>query len=184
MNTYLDPHINELVEIYNRLEPGQLLNEMHSILATEQSKLIPELEEYYEQYFDDRQKIAELSAAYREVFDSLKRQQEALVAELDQLALRINNGTGKLNKDIAAYNRDVERFNTRAGSGEMTEAEFEQGRAELEVRQRAINVGTAENDALRARYEQKRRQFDSLAVEFTDLQNSIDSRPAQPEGVQ
>lgn len=184
LTAHVNPHVNELIEIYNRLEPGQLYNEMHSILATEQEKLSPELEAYYSQYFENRQKVVDYAEAYREVFDSLKNRQKSLTNELDQLASSINAGTDDLNESISAYNARVERFNTEAQSGDMSESEFNSQRARLEAESSSINVAIAENDALRATYDRKRKQYESLAVEFTSLQNSISSRPSRPEDVQ
>jgi len=54
---------------YETSEPEQLQNEMHSIFGTEAADLPAELEEYYKQYFSDRQKILALHQTYQSEFD-------------------------------------------------------------------------------------------------------------------
>lgn len=178
------PHVKELIDVYNRLEPGELLNEMHSILATEQRNLSPELEQYFSQYFTDRKTVVTLSDQYREVFDSLRRQQESLADELDRIAQEINSTTEALNQRINDYNASVEAFNRRAGSGELGGDEFDAERAGLEAEQQSIEAAITESGALREEYDSKLQQFESLSVEFSKLRNSINSEPKAPEGVQ
>lgn len=173
------PHVQELIGVYERLEPGQLLNEMHSILATEQRKLIPELEQYFDQYFDDRMTVVSLAAEYRDVFDSLQREQQALVAELNSLANRIDRLTNQLNEQIAEYNAAVQEFNQEARSGQMTAEEYDRRKAELDARRGEINQAIAFNNNLRDEYKQKRERYEALAVQFTELQTKIDSTPPE-----
>lgn len=184
LETNVAPHVEELIAIYERLEPDQILNEMHSILATEQRDLLPELEQYFSQYFDDRDIVVSLSDEYRSVFESLRREQQQLAEEIDTLATQINDNTEALNRQINEYNVAVEAFNARASSGTMSRQEFEQERAQLTEERNAIEVAADANDALRATYSQKREQFESLAVEFAQLQNTLDSQPAAPQDVQ
>lgn len=173
------PHVRELINLYEELESRQLLNEVHSILATEQRQLVPELEEYYSQYFADRQTVVSLAAEYRDVFNSLKQRQGALAAELDRLASEINESTAALNQQIAKYNARVEAFNRQASSGQMTAQEFDRRKAQLEAERADIQAAITNNNALRQEYEQKRERYESLALQFTELQNQIDSSPAE-----
>lgn len=178
------PHVDELIEIYERIEPDQLLNEMHSILATEQAELLPELETYYSQYFKDRKVVVGLATDYREAFDSLKREQEALVAELEELSTTINNTTELINQQLERYNASVEDFNARAESGEMTAEQFNSERPVLENERLAINQAINSNNILRQTYEEKRKQYESLAIEFNSLQTSISSKPIAPRDIE
>ncbi len=184
LDTFTAPHIKELIEIYNRLEPGEMLNEMHSILATEQTNILPELADYYRQFFTDRQKIVEFANDYRSVFESLKQQQNELLNELNALADQINNSTASLNNDIQELNAAVGVFNNAASSGSMTGDDFERRRNELQVEKDTINSRIKQNSALRADYEQKRQAYEALALDSANLQKSIDSRPETPEAVQ
>lgn len=184
LNAFTAPHVKELIDVYNRLEPGELLNEMHSILATEQADISPELESYYQRYFTDRKKVVAMADKYRSVFDTLKHQQNVLLNELNALADQINGSTASLNSDIQALNAKVEAFNSAVSAGTMNSDEFEQRRSELQAEKDTINRRIDQNNALRAEYEQKRQTYDALALDSASLQKSIDSRPETPEAVQ
>lgn len=177
LDSGVEPHIQELITLYNRLEPGQLLNEMHSILATEQAELAPELEDYYRQYFTDRQQVVALSDAYRAVFDDLKARQQALVQEIEVLSETINSGTTSLNAAIAAYNQSVQDFNRRAAEGSMTREQFDSERAALTATKTQLDAQRAENDNQRDQYRQKQQALESLSIEFNGLQDKVDSKP-------
>ncbi|HEX6461662.1 MAG TPA: hypothetical protein VFZ58_00120 [Candidatus Saccharimonadales bacterium] len=184
LDTFTATHIKELIDIYNRLEPGELLNEMHSILATEQSDISAELEDYYRQYFTDRKRVVALADTYRGVFDSLKQQQNTLLNELNALADEINSSTAHLNNDIQALNAKVEAFNKVATSGNFTQDEFDEQRNALQAEKEAITRRIDQNSALRSEYEQRRQTYEALALDSASLQKSIDSRPEAPEAVQ
>lgn len=132
-----DPRILGLIQLYNKSEPGELYNEMHSILGTEVRTLSPALEMYYGQYFSDREKVVTYSENYEAVFsaskqrisdmdtqlaawkvqidtdnEALQRQQTQLTAESQSLnALRAEGKTDEYNAAVPGYNQQVESFN-------------------------------------------------------------------------
>src|SRR3989338_5579718 len=83
--SYRNQQLAGIVKQYQQSEPGQLPNELHSLLATEVSKLSPELEVYYQRYFADRQKIVKAFQEYEGVFTKLNRQREQLLSEITSL---------------------------------------------------------------------------------------------------
>jgi hypothetical protein len=95
------PELEQRVAYYDRTQPGDRANELHSILATEFSTLDPTLEAHYKQYFTDRQKVVALHTKYAAVFAQLKQQADALKEKID-------TATRQLNSDIAAYNTAAE----------------------------------------------------------------------------
>ncbi len=52
--TITDERFNQTLEDYKKTEPGQIANELHSILGTEIADLSPELEQHYSKYFNNR----------------------------------------------------------------------------------------------------------------------------------
>lgn len=126
-----DERLKELIALYNKNEPGELLNEMHSILGTEYANLSPELENYYKQYFSDRSKIVSYSNAYESIFtasqnkisqledqlNALKQQIDANTQEIDQQHAALTAQNAQLNSlrqsDPAEYNREVPVYNTQ-----------------------------------------------------------------------
>ncbi len=177
LDTQVDDHIKQLITLYNRIEPGELLNEMHSILGTEQANLSPELETYYSQYFTKRSQVVALATSYQAVFDSLKAKQASLAKDLDSLAATINSSTQQLNADVTSFNSDVSAFNAKASSGTMTKEEFDSQRAALTVRKNDLANRRSDNDSLRSQYDEKRTQLNSLAIEFNSLQQKVNSKP-------
>jgi len=131
----------ERMEIYARTEPGQRANELHSILGTEIGTLIPELESYYAQYFDDRAAVVELHRTSNAVFVEIEAKSAALVAELDALRESIEADSKSTNAQQGQLNSDIGAFNRRADTaGAMTQEEFDAERAALIARQDAINA--------------------------------------------
>ena len=106
-----DPRLADLVKVYNKTEPGELLNEMHSIVGTEVGDISPDLEQYYSRYFSDRAKVVNLSEGYEKVFSDLKSQQDDLSAQLDKLNAEIKRRSQALNADIEQLNRVITAFN-------------------------------------------------------------------------
>ncbi len=124
-----DERLKELINLYNQSEPGELLNEMHSILGTEYANLSPKLEEYYAQFFSNRQVVVNLAANYQAAFTesetkieeidaemaSIKTQVDNNSTQLENLKAEIDSQAQQLNKlrstDTSAYNNSVPAYN-------------------------------------------------------------------------
>lgn len=129
-----DDHLKELIVLYAQTEPGEKLNEMHSILGTEYGNLSPDLERYYKQYFEDRSKVVDLAHKYRVAFvasqakieqlqarmSALKRQIDTNSAILDTRKAEIDAVVARLNTlratDVQAYNNAVPGYNAQANA--------------------------------------------------------------------
>jgi hypothetical protein len=74
--------LKDKIASYKFSEPNDLLNEMHSIFGTEAVNLPSELEEYYKQYFNDRQKILVFHQQYQTEFDKRIAQIQAFDGQL------------------------------------------------------------------------------------------------------
>jgi len=171
-----DARILALVKEYDKTEPGERLNEMHSILGTEVANLDPELETYYQQYFKDRGAVVALAASYSAVFDDLKSRMNALLAELTALADRIDQRNAEYKSAAQQLNGDIETFNARARSGQMTRAEFDAQRAALEARQGDLQALYDSIKADIALYDTKRKELEATNSESEVLNRSIDSK--------
>jgi hypothetical protein len=75
---------------YKTSEPDQLQNEMHSIFGTEARGLPAELEDYYKQYFSDRQQVLALHEKYQAEFDKRIEQIKAYDSRLTELKAQID----------------------------------------------------------------------------------------------
>lgn len=166
----------ERLAFYDRTEPGERHNELHSIIGTEVSNLSTELEQYYEKYFDDRSKVVALYEKYASVFHDLQQRSEALSGQLMQLADEIEQETAGYNTEVSQFNRDVENFNRRAENGEFgSEAAFNNERAQLIARGEALELQRQGINAKVTQYEELRAELAGIATESEALNRSIDS---------
>lgn len=178
-----DPTVAALVKIYAKTEPGQRLNELHSIFGSQVANLSPQLEKYYSQYFSNRGQVVQLYRRYHAVFDRIKAEQDQLVADLSSLANQIKSLEANYNQDVDQLNRDIMDFNARAANGQLSPAEYNSQRAALKQRQATLK---AEADLINqkvATYNQKRQQLIAINAQATALNRSIDSNLPPIKGV-
>jgi hypothetical protein len=129
--------IRKTIESYRSRDPSVVPNELHSILGTEVRHLSPQLEDYYRQYFSDREKIVSYSEHYEQAFVDLESKAKSYDQELSALKQRINTSeetllaknreidskqqelntllaegrTDEYNKQVPIYNRLVDEYN-------------------------------------------------------------------------
>lgn len=96
--------IIDLIAEYDSSDQALINNELHSILPTELENLTPELEEYYSQYFDDRQKVVAAALRYEAVFLGLEQDLENLQSQIDGYK-----------SQITAYEQQLETMSEEIG---------------------------------------------------------------------
>jgi hypothetical protein len=176
LNKIADQRILDLVKEYDKTEPGARLNEMHSILGTEVANLDPELETYYQRYFSDRSSVVALADGYVAVFEELKARTSVLLAELTALADSIDRQNTEYRAAADQLNSEIEAFNRRARSGQMTREEFDSERGTLEAKQQSLQSFYDSIKADIALYDAKRGELESINTESEILNRSIDSK--------
>ncbi|MDX1765754.1 MAG: hypothetical protein R3313_02255 [Candidatus Saccharimonadales bacterium] len=107
-----DQRLNETIAEYEDADPSSVPNELHSILATEHRDLPAELEKHYSQFFNDRQKVVEISEAYEKVFEDLEAKIEKYDKQLEDLKLQITN----LEFALETQSRNIENESNRLDS--------------------------------------------------------------------
>lgn len=128
-NSLADARIKQTIELYKQSEPNDLLNEMHSIFATEIEQLPEPLEQYYKKYFTNRKQIVVYANKYEQEFSSReaeikeadnqlaswKSQIESLQIGLTQKRNALDSGRKRLtylrSNDVEAYNEAVPGYN-------------------------------------------------------------------------
>jgi len=161
---------------YERTEPGQLDNELHSILGTEIENINPELETYYAQFFKDRKKVVALHEKYNALFTDLKVRSDTLYAELTELGASIEARSQKYDTDVGELSADISSFNRRADNGDFSSInQFNSERSALLVRSNQLDADrlSISNDI--ARYNQKINQYNDISSKIDALNRSIDS---------
>lgn len=166
------PELKSRMAFYDRTEPSERYNELHSIVGTEIAKISPELETYYKRYFVDRQKVVKLNADYSSVFKELDNKRSNLISQINEISAKIASDTDQYNDEVVALNTDIKTFNNKTFSSRY---QFDFERSQLTERIATLN-------RLRDNIEAKIKSHDSLVKEYNDivieskkLYNSLDS---------
>lgn len=167
--------IEELMAEYAKTEPGERTNELHSIIGSEVRSLSPELEEYYTQYFSDRNALVTLAEQYQSVFAELQQRQESLASDINSLADQIESQSVTYTRNLQVLSSDIKSFNARAGSGNMTRAQYDAERVVLEARQAALRSDYSAIQMLIEEYDTKRSELAAINTESDTLNRSINS---------
>lgn len=113
-----DKRIRETVDNYRNRDPSIVPNELHSILGTEVRELNPELEEYYKQYFKDRQKIVQFSEQYEQTFTNLRAQVDQYDVQLMDLKAQIESSQAEIDAANSELQAERARLDQLLASGE------------------------------------------------------------------
>jgi hypothetical protein len=179
-----DPEFAARMEFYARSEPGERLNELHSILGTEVAELDPVLEAHYSELFHDRKALVALHTASNQVFVDLENQATALVAELDALSASIEADYAAYSAGYDQLDSDISSFNDRADSGDFSSVgQFNRERAALVQRQADLDALYDSISARDADYKAKLVLLDGLNADVDDLNSSINITPRTGDGL-
>lgn len=166
------------MELYARTEPGQRLNELHSIIGTEVAELSPELEAHYAQYFTDRAALVALHVKSIVVFNELEATTATLVAEMDALQASMKADLDTYNAGYDRLNADINDFNRRADAGEFeSQEQFDEERNALLQRQASLDALFADIQAREALWNAKHAQLEQLNAQAAALNTSINIVP-------
>ena len=173
-----DPAFVKTVKYYATAEPGERLNELHSIIGTEFADISAELESYYATFFSDRRALVQLHLTSDAVFterqadiSNIVDQTSALKSSIDADYVSYNSGYDSLNADITSFNEKADE------GGYFTQREFDQQRQELVTRQADLDTLYASIAERVTQYDELVAQLDALNAEVTELNQSINIRP-------
>lgn len=164
-----------LIDSYARTEPGERINELHSVIGTSVAKINPLLEDHYSQYFSDRQAIVRFYVKYNGVFQDLNDRAKVLADQLNALSISIPAKSSQYNLDVQTLNSDINMFNSRAESGYFTQSKFNTEKAILEARVVGIDSTRDSINSDTVNYNAILSEYNSIASESKKLFNSIDS---------
>lgn len=165
------------MDYYEKTEPGQAYNELHSIIGTEFESIGGELEQYYARYFKDRKALVRLHEQVDGKFKALSEEADSLVSQIESLASSINADTQSYNERISALNQSVASFNQRASrtGGFTTQAEFQAERQSLLNQSSELASFRQDIQADIAEYKSLLAKLDSINAESASLNQSLDS---------
>lgn len=168
--------LTQRMAYYERTEPGQFTNELHSILGTEVKNLSPELEVYYAKYFNDRQAIVSLHDSYDALFKSLKAQSDTLYAELTTIGAEIEFRSTAYSANVQQLSADIASFNARAQSGDFeTTSQFNAERSRLVARSNTLDSERQSITSTIEAYNSKYATYQKISTQIETLNESIDS---------
>ncbi len=174
-----DTKLNDRMAYYDRTEPGERANELHSILGTEYAQLGSVLEAHYRKYFTDRNTVVSLYSNYQAIFDNLKAQSDALAAQMGTLKTAINKKTAEYNAEVVSINNDAIALKNSADSVDRTSASavnaYNARRQVLLNRIDALEILRKEINAQTETYNAKVAEYNKLVVSTNELNKSLDS---------
>lgn len=177
------PSIKQIMQYYEQAEPGEEVNELHSIIGTTVATLSPELESYYARYFANRASVVELNTAYNRVFDELRQQSSDLQDKITKENTALKSDMSTYETDLEQLNIDIESFNARANAGSfVSQLAFNTARSTLTARVDALNTRRDELNARVAAYNSDVESLNALSVKATKLNESLNGVTA-PTGV-
>lgn len=162
---------------YEKTEPGQAYNELHSIIGTEFDSIGSELEAHYARYFKDRKALVTLHKQVDGRFEALSKEADALVKQIEALASSINDDTKSYNLQTELLNQAIESFNAKASQsgGFTTQSQFQAARQDLVRQTNALTTFRQQIQANIAEYKSLLAKLDSINSESASLNKSLDS---------
>jgi hypothetical protein len=103
---------------YRKTEPGQVVNEMHSVFGTEIANLPAPLESYYDRYFTNRQKITSYAAQYESEFTTRENEVNQDDASLSSLKSEIDSQEASLKTRLSAIQNEQNTLTQYKSSGD------------------------------------------------------------------
>lgn len=179
--TINDKGFKERLDYYKRNEPGQLTNELHSIIGTEKADISDELERYYDRYFNDRLAIVGLYENYSSVFNDLLSESEALSNQIKTTGESLSQRIIAYELDVQSLSNDIDSFNYRASQGSFSSMnQFYSERSQLAWRSNQLSIEKEQLDELINKYNQLVDRYNKLAIQLESLHSSIDSLDGIP----
>lgn len=163
-----DPDFQKTLEYYAKAEPGERLNELHSIVGTEFADIPADLEKHYATYFSDRAALVQLHVTSHAVFQQQQDAIDDIVAQLTALQEGVDTDYASYNAGYDQLNLDIVDFNTRANAGEFS------SQSQFNAERNALIQRQADLDALYATIVDRKNQYDALVAQLDDLNAQVD----------
>ena len=131
--------LRDRLKLYSN-SPDTIPTELHSILGTESLVLTPALEAHYAKYFKNRAEIVEYSEATFGYIRDLSKQVKEGSATISKIRSEIDSERVTLSAENTKLTNDVEAFNARAQSGQLSKSQYEREKALLDERKTTLET--------------------------------------------
>ena len=177
--------LEERMGYYGRQQPGERLNELHSILATEVVELDDTLERHYARYFSDRQVVVGLHTTYEKVFSELQQRSEILRKEVEAMVEALNTDITTYNIAVETLNAETRTHNDRFHTVDRTDSAavdaYNTAQALLTTRRVRLDQEKNALDQRQIIYQQKVQEYNNLIVRSETLTSSMNSLKSSSE---
>lgn len=157
---------------YQKNEPGEENNELHSILGTEFRQLGTTLENHYAKYFTDRSSVLSFYQKYQAVFTRITGRLDSLAVSINKRTLRLNKNITVYNNDQSVLNDDINQFKKRRFT---SQTELDAVYNSLTSRQTVLDGRLRTLKSELAAIERLRKEYNTLRQEYEELSQSINS---------
>ncbi|HKR81773.1 MAG TPA: hypothetical protein VJR27_02110 [Candidatus Saccharimonadales bacterium] len=176
-----DKRIQDSIDLYKKIEPNDVVNEMHSVFGTEVADLPAPLENYYKRYFGDRHKIVQYATDYQGTFTSLQNQVATDDAQLAKWKPQIDTLTSEIQQKQRALATQKAQLDAQRASGNI-----DAYNAGVTPYNAAVNTYNALVESLKnliAQYNALVDERNAIAIQENQLAQAINSQaspvPAQ-----
>ena len=173
---YATTALKDRMAYYERVQPEEVVNELHSILPTEVADIGPELEAYYSQFFEKRSEVVALHKKYNDIYVQLTTRADEIFSQMDTLQTEITTRNEQYAADTTQLQVDITSFNQRAQQGSFTSmSQFYNERSRLVAR---VDQLEAEKQSLNESielYNNLHQEYDKIADQIEVLNDSLDS---------
>jgi hypothetical protein len=170
-----DSELKKRMDYYERTEPGEFVNELHSILGTEMPSLGEPLESYYGQFFN-RAAILKLHQQYSGAYKQLYSRADELYSQMNAFSTTIQLNSKSYEEAVAQLSADINSFNARANGGNFTsQSQFNEERNALVRRSQALEAQRDSINATISNYTSYYDEYQAISKQIEVLNNSIDS---------
>jgi len=171
-----DSELKQRMEYYERTQPGEFYNELHSIIGTEVEVVGEELDTYYARYFENRQAVIGFYYQYDAVFQELEDQTDSLYKQMQALGESIMAQRSEYDVKLASLSADINVFNSRADNGDFaSEQAFYSERAQLMQRSNLLDADRRALNGDIDAYNDLRERYIIVAAQLERLDRSVDS---------
>ncbi len=168
-----DQDLKDKIAGYQKTEPKDLDNEMHSVFGTEAKNLPPELEAYYRRYFSNREQVVAYHAQYEAAFTQRQDQIAAYNDQLKTLKPQIDANNTKIDQYVQQLTAERTQMNQWRSSGDLER--YNAAVPGFNQQVAAYKQLLASNNALIDQYNGIMNQRSAIAVEEEQLLKAQDS---------
>lgn len=168
-----DKDIIEKIDVYKKSD-ADISNELHSILGTEVGSLPADLEEYYKQYFTNRQTVVNLANGYKAEFKTRKAKVAAIDVQLKNIETQVIADNKQLDIQQAEFTKESKRLDELLKQGNIEE--YNSGVVAYNKDLVPFRNKLAKTRDLVSQYKVLLTERNKLAAEAQELNRALDSR--------